>query len=343
MQVLLFANGDINHGTMVQRCLARAAASRIICADGGALHARALGLRPHTIIGDMDSLAPQQVQAFAADDAIIRRHPPEKDETDLELALLHCADIGAVSVTILGGLGGRFDQTLANILLLTHPAFSALDIAVVDGEQTIRLLRPGAHESFRRNWRYDFALAAVGARRGHHDREPEIRARRRYAPFGAGARHQQRDAGAAGDGRVQPWFAAAHAYSRARLMRAFTVVKRDAAGKFELSYDGVLVERNESFVCIDAVFALEDRDLGYVKLRRGDRFREWFFADQWFNIFRVQDGDTGALKGWYCNITRPPVITAASVTADDLVLDVFVFPDGRTLLLDEGEFARLGI
>lgn len=126
-------------------------------------------------------------------------------------------------------------------------------------------------------------------------------------------------------------------------MRAFTVIKRDAAGKFELAYDGALVERNQAYVCIDAVFALDDRDLGYVKLHRGDRFREWFYADQWFNIFRVQDGETLKLKGWYCNITRPPLITAASVTADDLVLDVFVFPDGRSLLLDEREFARLDI
>ena len=145
MRVLLFANGEFNHGAMVQRCLDQAAAARVICADGGALHARGLGLRPHTIIGDMDSLTPQQLRGFAADGAVIKRHPPEKNETDLELALLHCAEIGAESVAILGGLGGRFDQTLANVMLLTHPAFSALEVAVVDGEQTIRLLRPGAH------------------------------------------------------------------------------------------------------------------------------------------------------------------------------------------------------
>ena len=146
MHVLLFANGALNHGTMVQRCLDQAAAARVICADGGALHARSLGLRPRAIIGDMDSLTPQQVADFAADGVNIIRHPPDKDETDLELALLHCAALGAESVAILGGLGGRFDQTLANILLLTHPAFSELDIILADGEQVIRLLRPGAHK-----------------------------------------------------------------------------------------------------------------------------------------------------------------------------------------------------
>ena len=145
MRVLLFANGAFNHGTMVQRCLDRAEAARVICADGGALHARALGLRPHTIVGDLDSLTPRQVDDFAAAGACIIRHPAEKDETDLELALLHCAEIGAESVAILGGLGGRIDQTLANILLLTHPSFSELGIIVVDGEQTTRLLAPGTH------------------------------------------------------------------------------------------------------------------------------------------------------------------------------------------------------
>ena len=126
-------------------------------------------------------------------------------------------------------------------------------------------------------------------------------------------------------------------------MREFTVIKRDAKGMSVLSYTGVLVERTQGVVCIDAIFALEDRDLGYVRLRRGDRFREWFYVEQWFNIFRVQDAESLALKGWYCNITRPPVIAEASVTADDLGLDVFVFPDGQTLLLDEEEFAQLSL
>ncbi len=124
-------------------------------------------------------------------------------------------------------------------------------------------------------------------------------------------------------------------------MCRFTVIKRDAAGQDELSYPGTLRERGEGFVCIDAVFDFADRDLGYIQLKRGDRFREWFYADRWFNIFRVSDGASNELKGWYCNITRPPRIGASSVAADDLCLDIFVDPDGRTLLLDEDEFSQL--
>lgn len=145
MKVLLFANGVISHGASVQRALADADARRIVCADGGALQAQALGLLPHTIIGDLDSLTPAQLEEFKGAGSQVISFPAEKDETDLELALLHCRDIGAESVTIAGALGGRFDQTAANLFLLTLPALSGIKITLVDGEQTIRVLSPGAH------------------------------------------------------------------------------------------------------------------------------------------------------------------------------------------------------
>ncbi len=124
-------------------------------------------------------------------------------------------------------------------------------------------------------------------------------------------------------------------------MSAITVIKRDARGEDELSYHAVLREVTEEFICIDAIFEMADRDLGYIKLRRGDQFREWFYRDRWFNIFRVADGETNSLRGWYCNITRPPIIEGHQIAAEDLCLDVFVYPDGRTLLLDEDDFAKL--
>ena len=124
-------------------------------------------------------------------------------------------------------------------------------------------------------------------------------------------------------------------------MTPITVIKRDAWGNDVLSYRGVLIERSAGFWCIEAAFGFADRDLGYVQLRRGDIFREWFYADRWFNIFQLRDVDSRQLKGWYCNITRPPVFERDQVAADDLCLDVFVYPDGRTLLLDETEFLQL--
>ncbi len=145
MQVLLFANGVIRPGRMLRRRLAALNAPYVLCADGGALQARALGYKPQAIIGDLDSLPAEQLAAFQAGGAEILRHPPDKDETDLELALQHCLRIGAAAVTIIGGLGGRLDQTVANIFLLCLPELSALPIEHVDGDQATRLLAPGRH------------------------------------------------------------------------------------------------------------------------------------------------------------------------------------------------------
>lgn len=146
MQILLFANGQAQTGTMVQRVLNEVHNPYILCADGGALNAMKFGFTPQTIVGDMDSLSSQQVADFEAQGADIITYPDEKDETDLELALHWCIDHSATHIYIIGGLGGRFDQTLANIYLLTLPQLDDTHIEVVDAEQYIRVLDAGEHQ-----------------------------------------------------------------------------------------------------------------------------------------------------------------------------------------------------
>lgn len=124
-------------------------------------------------------------------------------------------------------------------------------------------------------------------------------------------------------------------------MNDFTVYKLNHRGETELSYQGEVIKRCEKFVCIRAPFTFPSRDLGYVMLKTGDIFTEWFYKDKWYNVFQVQDVDSGDLKGYYCNLTRPAVISANSVKADDLALDVFVKPNGTILLLDEDEYNEL--
>lgn len=124
---------------------------------------------------------------------------------------------------------------------------------------------------------------------------------------------------------------------------AITVEKRDHKGQTVLEYPGEILERTTTMVCLRAVFELEESDLGFVVFRQGDVFIEWFFSDRWYNIFQIQEGNTSRLKGWYCNITRPASISEQHVTADDLALDLFIFPNGKTVLLDEDEFRALDI
>jgi len=146
MQILLFANGQAQDGTMVQRVLDEVSSPHIVCADGGALNAVKFGFQPQVIIGDLDSLTAEHIADFETKDTIIQRYPDENDETDLELALHWCIDHQATEIYIIGGLGGRFDQTLANIYLLTLPELDDTHIEMVDAEQSIRVLDAGTHQ-----------------------------------------------------------------------------------------------------------------------------------------------------------------------------------------------------
>jgi uncharacterized protein len=124
---------------------------------------------------------------------------------------------------------------------------------------------------------------------------------------------------------------------------SYTVRKLNHLGEETLAYEGEVIERGADFVCIRATFALKTRDLGYIVMKTGDIFTEWFYSHRWYNIFRVQDVDSGELKGFYCNLTRPAQIGETDVKADDLELDVFVKPDGEILLLDLDEYKKLSL
>lgn len=132
MSSLIFANGDLEPGAWLQPYLAQA--TRLIAANGGSRHLYQLNQPPDVIIGDLDSLS-EEIRTWLQTAATqFIPHPPEKDETDLELALLYAAQFEQ-DIFILGALGGRLDQTLANILLLAHPALEGRQVQLVEPYQ----------------------------------------------------------------------------------------------------------------------------------------------------------------------------------------------------------------
>ncbi len=120
-----------------------------------------------------------------------------------------------------------------------------------------------------------------------------------------------------------------------------TVHKLDHNGVEKLTWSGEVLERDEARVTLEARFARERMELGYVTLTPGDRFVETFFADRWYNVFTIYDAADGRFKGWYCNITRPARFADGHIYSDDLALDYFVQPSGREFILDEDEFTAL--
>ncbi len=120
-----------------------------------------------------------------------------------------------------------------------------------------------------------------------------------------------------------------------------TVHKLDHNGVEKLTWSGEVLERDEARVTLEARFARERMELGYVTLTPGDRFVETFFADRWYNVFTIYDAADGRFKGWYCNVTRPARFADGHIYSDDLALDYFVQPSGREFILDEDEFTAL--
>ena len=142
---LVFANGDVLDGPMVRRTLDAVDEPLIVAADGGARVAQHYGLHVDVVIGDMDSLSADELDTLAASGAEIVRYPPEKDATDLELALTYLSERGYCWLRIIGGLGDRLDQTIANVHLLMLPQLAECDVRLVAGRQEARLLHPGEY------------------------------------------------------------------------------------------------------------------------------------------------------------------------------------------------------
>jgi len=142
LRAVIFANGVLNHPEAASSMLQPD--DVIIAADGGALHCRRMGLVPHILIGDFDSLDAQELAELQAAGVETIHHPARKNYTDLELALLYARDRGINEILVMGALGARWDQTLANLLLPATQALASLRISLVDGPQEILLLRGGS-------------------------------------------------------------------------------------------------------------------------------------------------------------------------------------------------------
>ena len=109
----------------------------LICADGGYRHALALGLTPDWLVGDFDSLP----EGGLADHIVQVR--PEKDDTDANLAVLKGRELGYTNFVMYGGLGGRFDHSMANVQMMAGLAKEGIDLRLRDEQSELRVLMPG--------------------------------------------------------------------------------------------------------------------------------------------------------------------------------------------------------
>lgn len=117
-----------------------------VAADSGLIRAKDLGVFPHYIIGDFDSLGSVPTEYTDPDTgrkSEIFRYPVQKNETDTMLAADFAIEHGATELYVIGGLGGRADHTLSNVFLLEALANRGVPVIYTDGANEIHVIREG--------------------------------------------------------------------------------------------------------------------------------------------------------------------------------------------------------
>lgn len=143
--------------------------------DAGAKKLLDLGFPLDLAVGDFDSVAPKDMNGIQDQAKKVVKAQAEKDDTDLELALLSIFQIWPqAQVTIYGALGGRMDHALANVFFPSNDKIAPFmeQITLRDQQNLIRYCGPGKSQIAERpSWPYiaflpvaDQKLTISGAR-----------------------------------------------------------------------------------------------------------------------------------------------------------------------------------
>lgn len=141
-RAVIFANGESTSNKRILEEIDNA--NLLIAADGGLHHFQEIGIVPHVLIGDLDSISSMHLVELEAAHITIIQHPPRKDETDLELALHYAKQQGIKEVIVFFALGSRWDMTITNLLLPSLEVFHDLNIHFINGFHKMTLIRGGS-------------------------------------------------------------------------------------------------------------------------------------------------------------------------------------------------------
>lgn len=111
-----------------------------VAVDGGLRHMLNLGVLPHLLVGDLDSLSPELFQTCISSGVEILKFPSIKDQTDLEIALEEVLRRGHQDIVVAYAMGGRFDHLLGNLALFGLPLSARARLHFDDGVTEVYLV-----------------------------------------------------------------------------------------------------------------------------------------------------------------------------------------------------------
>ncbi|MCY7209755.1 thiamine diphosphokinase [Streptococcus sp. IsoGale021] len=141
IKIALFAGGTIDSFQMDF--------DLFIGVDRGSLFLIEQGICPDLAVGDFDSVSEKELALICSQSKEVLQAQPEKDDTDLELAVKAVfARYPQAQLTIFGAFGGRLDHTLANIFLPSNPEIVPCmqQIRLCNAQNELRYCPQGRHE-----------------------------------------------------------------------------------------------------------------------------------------------------------------------------------------------------
>ncbi len=108
-------------------------APMVIAADGGFRAAQALGFGVTAVVGDLDSISPKDRAEIDVDETDVVVFPPDKDATDLELAIDEAIARGARELCVIDAMQGRVDHFMASAMLLTAAKYVTIGVSLCVG------------------------------------------------------------------------------------------------------------------------------------------------------------------------------------------------------------------
>ncbi len=112
----------------------------VIAADRGMEFLRQAGRAPDLIVGDFDSVDHDALEYFRRSGVEIRTYQPQKDSTDMEIAMGAAIGKGSERITVLGAMGTRLDHVLGSLKNLSMPLAAGIPCALVDPRNRVRLV-----------------------------------------------------------------------------------------------------------------------------------------------------------------------------------------------------------
>jgi len=130
--IIIVSGGRLGNMDFFRTQVAKTENRLIICCDSGARHLAAAALIPDVLVGDMDSLDPEQLAHYERLGVKIIQYPVNKDFTDTALALDYAISLQPEAIDIWAAQGGRIDHALANLFLLLKGKEAGIKTRLLD-------------------------------------------------------------------------------------------------------------------------------------------------------------------------------------------------------------------